>query len=304
MELRDIQYFEEIAKHGNLGRAAEALGVGQPALSMSLRRLEQSAHAKLVKRTAKGVELTPVGAALLSHARRLRLARDDLVHEVVEHAQGLAGQIRVGTGPSLAETFIPDVYTTLLKEAPNVSLIATVSGTVPLLQTLRNGDLDLVVNHTPRSMGPGVVQIPLWDDEFVVYASVNHALAKRKSVKLADLAGERWAVTGATALTVLHSLSDTFEERGLSPPINQVVSDSVMLRVRSVANSSLIGFGSRRVVELAALYERLCIIPVRDMQAIRPVAIYHRNDGYVSPAAKRIIEIMKTMSKAIARKSS
>src|SRR5689334_4923868 len=66
MELRDIDYFAVVAHHGHLGRAAEALGLGQPALSMSLRRLEQSAQAKLVKRTAKGVELTAVGAALLS----------------------------------------------------------------------------------------------------------------------------------------------------------------------------------------------------------------------------------------------
>jgi DNA-binding transcriptional LysR family regulator len=55
MDLRDIEYFAVVAQHGHLGRAAEALGLGQPALSMSLRRLEKSAQAKLVKRTPKGV---------------------------------------------------------------------------------------------------------------------------------------------------------------------------------------------------------------------------------------------------------
>ena len=57
MDLRDVEYFAVVAQHGHLGRAAEALGLGQPALSMSLRRLEKSAQAKLVKRTPKGVEL-------------------------------------------------------------------------------------------------------------------------------------------------------------------------------------------------------------------------------------------------------
>ena len=78
MDLRDIEYFAVIAEHGHLGRAAEALGLGQPALSVSLRRLEDSAGAKLVKRTPKGVELTDVGRALLSHVGRLQLAREDL----------------------------------------------------------------------------------------------------------------------------------------------------------------------------------------------------------------------------------
>ena len=63
MELRDIEYFAVVAEHGNLRRASEALGLSPPALSKSLRRLEESMQAKLVERTPKGVALTPVGAA-------------------------------------------------------------------------------------------------------------------------------------------------------------------------------------------------------------------------------------------------
>ena len=66
MELRDIEYFTVVAEHGNLGRAAEALGLSQPALSKSLRRLEHEIGAKLVKRTPKGVELSAEGMALLN----------------------------------------------------------------------------------------------------------------------------------------------------------------------------------------------------------------------------------------------
>ena len=97
MDLRDIEYFAVIAEHGHLGRAAEALGLGQPALSVSLRRLEKSAEAKLVKRTPKGVELTDVGRALLTHVGRLQLAREDLARELSDLAHGQAGHLRVGT---------------------------------------------------------------------------------------------------------------------------------------------------------------------------------------------------------------
>src|SRR5262245_26339494 len=107
MDLRDIEYFAVLAEHGQLVRAAEALGLSQPALSLSLRRLEKSAQAKLVRRTPKGVELTDVGAALLTHVERLRLARHDLAREVADLAQGTAGQLRVGTGPATADGFLP-----------------------------------------------------------------------------------------------------------------------------------------------------------------------------------------------------
>ena len=65
--LRDIEYFIAIAKHGNLGRTAETLGLSQPALSKSLRRLESVLQTKLVKKVPKGVELTTVGTAFLAH---------------------------------------------------------------------------------------------------------------------------------------------------------------------------------------------------------------------------------------------
>ena len=79
MDFRDLEYFAVLADHGHMGRAAEALGLSQPALSLSLRRLERSVNAKLVKRTPKGVELTDVGSALISRLHQLRLAREDIL---------------------------------------------------------------------------------------------------------------------------------------------------------------------------------------------------------------------------------
>ena len=144
MDLRDIEYFAVVAQHGHLGRAAEALGLGQPALSMSLRRLEKSAQAKLVKRTSKGVELTAVGAALLSHAGKLRLARDDLAREVADLARGRAGHLRIGASPSNAEVCLPEACSTLLMEAPKVTLNVAVLDNDALLPALRKGELDTI----------------------------------------------------------------------------------------------------------------------------------------------------------------
>lgn len=197
MDLRDIEYFAVVAEHGHVGRAAEALGLGQPALSMSLRRLEKSAQAKLVKRTPKGVELTAVGVALLSHVRHLRLARDDLAREVADLAGGRAGHLRIGAGPATAEGFLPEACSALLKDAPKVTLNIAVSSTQVVLQALRNGELDIVVSHIWKVPSQDLNHEPLWNDEFVVSASINHGLAKRKSVTLDDLVQERWAITGA-----------------------------------------------------------------------------------------------------------
>ena len=103
MNFRDIEYFAVLAEHGHVGRAAEALGLSQPALSVSLRRLEQSMNAKLCKRTPKGIELTDVGQVLLSQVRRLRQTREDVMREIADLSQGRSGNLRIGAHAVVTE---------------------------------------------------------------------------------------------------------------------------------------------------------------------------------------------------------
>jgi DNA-binding transcriptional LysR family regulator len=303
MDLRDIEYFAVIAAHGHLGRAAEALGLGQPALSLSLRRLESSAGAKLVKRTPKGVELTDVGNVLLSHVGRLRLAREDLARAVSDLAHGQAGHLRVGATPVIANGPLVTACTTLLKSAPRASVNVSITATTALmLEALRKGELDLVVSQTRDVPREGLVLEWLWEDEFVVYASVRHPLAKRRSVALADLVHERWASTAAAGLLAWNSLRQVFEEHGLAEPEFAVVSDSGLLNGRMVASLGLLGIAPRRALDPIAKSLGLKSLRLRDAKWIRKVAVMYRQDGYLSPVARRFVEILKVMATEIAAK--
>jgi DNA-binding transcriptional LysR family regulator len=301
MDLRDIEYFAAIAQHGHLGRAAEALGLGQPALSMSLRRLENSAQAKLVKRTPKGVELTAVGAALFSHVSRLRLARDDLAREIADLAHGRAGHLRIGASPSNADVFLPEACGTLLTEAPKVTLNVTVLDNDALLPALRKGDLDLAVTHALQFSQPELTLEPIREDEFVVCCASTHRLARQKSVTLDDLAQERWAAaTSATGEAgPLRRLQAAFEQRGLPAPRIALVTDLVMFKLRAVAGSDLVGTAVRANAGAAAAQLRLKILPVKGLDWVRTVAVAYRKDAYLSPAARRFIAILKTRARGI-----
>lgn len=300
MQLRDIEYFAVVAEHRHLGRAAEALGLSTPALSKSLRRLEKSAEAKLVRRTPKGVDLTAVGQALLSHVRQLRLAHVDLAREVADLAHGRAGHLRIGTGPATAENTLPAACSALLREAPKVTLNITVSNNDAMLPELRNGNLDIVVNFIPQFPYHDLVQELLWEDEFVVCAAVNHRLAERKRVTLADLVQERWAVTAASAFLTWQSLHRAFEQGGLPAPQITLVSESVMLRLRAVGSTDLLGLVPRRSVRSVPTEVRLAILPVEELNQLRRVGVFYRKDGYLSPAARRLIELLKSAAREFA----
>src|SRR6185295_18853559 len=142
MELRDIEYFAVVAEHGHLGRAAESLGLSQPALSKSLRRLENAAEAKLVRRTPKGVELTPEGSALLLHVRELRLSLKDIAREIAELGKGRIGHVRIGVGEATGEALLSTAIGVLLEDAPGVTVKVETSDNDLMLPALREGTLD------------------------------------------------------------------------------------------------------------------------------------------------------------------
>ena len=298
MELRDIEYFAVVAEHRHLGRAAEVLGLSTPALSKSLRRLEKSVEAKLVKRTPKGVELTTEGSALLAHVAHLRTSLDDVAREVADLGRGGVGHLRIGAHTDLVEPLLTPACSALLKEGSKVTLTVTVGNNPLLVPALRAGDLDLIVSAIPTVPFADIIQEHLINDEFAVYASAAHRLARQQRVTISDVAEERWALTEAGTLTS-QSLHRAFENCGLAAPKVAMVAVSVSLKLLTVASTDLLGFSSRRVLRQAGPELRLVELPVKDLFWCRRVGIGYRKDAYRSPAAKRFIQILKTTAKEI-----
>jgi len=302
MELRDIEYFIAVAERGHVGRAAESLGLSQPALSKCLRRLEREMDAKLVKRTPKGVELTTVGAAFLSHVRRLRLSLDDIAHEVEDLAKGRAGLLRVGANSVAIDHVLPPVVENLLNTAPKVALKVTVGSNDVLVPALRSGQVELIISGTVASTEHDLAEVHLWDDNYFVYASTRHRLAALKRVTLADVARERWAVAPEAPPTLW--LRRIFQDNGFAPPILGLETGSLSLRINTVATTDLLDFLPRRIVaRYAPVGLRLAELRIKELAWRRPFVVRYRKDAYLSPAARRFIEILNSTAKNIAEQS-
>src|SRR5262245_45553969 len=153
MELRDLEYFAVIAEHGHLGRAAEALRLSQPALSKSLRRLEQILEVRLVSRTPKGVELTTEGSLLLLRIRDVRLSLQGVAREIADVSEGRAGHLRIGIGLPVSQVLLGNAVAALLKDAPRTRLVVSGSDNDVMFPALLNGELDAVVNYYRPSEG-------------------------------------------------------------------------------------------------------------------------------------------------------
>lgn len=298
MELRDIEYFAVIAEYGSIGRAADVLGLSQPALSKSLRRLEESMNAKVVKRTPKGVELTSIGSALLVRVRQLRLTLSDISREAADLSQGRAGHIRIGTAAGFALDLMPTACDALLKEAPKITMKITVGDRDALLKGLRNGELDLAIIGIQAPHHEDLGKEHLVNEKFVVYVSANHRLAKRKKLVLADLVQERW-VTGLINGPPERQLNLAFEDAGLPPPNIMIETTFLPIRYELVAMSDLLSFGSTRLVQYVAARSRIRELHVNGLAFTSSLGVYFRKDAYLPPVAKRLIEILKAKAQEI-----
>lgn len=293
MEFRDIEYFAVIAEHGHVGRAAEALGLGQPALSKSLRRLEQSTGAKLFTRTSKGLVLTPAGQALLSRVRQLRVTFDDVAREVADIGHGRSGHLRVGANAGFIEYPLCPAFRRLMCEAPHLTFTVAVETADVLIPALLSGELDLMVVPLAAVHHDGIAHDYLFEDYFSVIASPEHRLAARKRVTVADLAQEKWILSSSGTIAS-RRLFRAFEDKGLPPPHIVMRTPSLSLRDILVATTNCLGHSSTRMAQAAASYARLVEIGVSELRWTRKIGVAYRREAYVTPAAARLIELLKS----------
>jgi DNA-binding transcriptional LysR family regulator len=298
MDLRDLAYFEVIAETQNLGRAAERLGRTKPALTKSVRRLEASIGASLFARVGRGIVLTPVGMVLRDRARRIGNTMDEVLREVSEFATGTAGHVRIGTGATTAEYLLPQVFSSLVKSNPSVTLELVIGMNDVLRASLRAGKLDLVAGPVSSNEGSEFTVHVFGNDEVVVAASKNHSLCGRSSLTIEDLIGCKW-VLPATSVATRQWLDRAFTSRGLPGPLVQLETNSLHLLPRLIAQTDLLSFIPRRNLEPGRARAPLKELPIEATTMHRHFGVMYRADSYLPPAALRLIAGMQESARQI-----
>lgn len=289
IDLRDLRYFETIAKLQHVGRAAQELHRTQPALTSAVRRLEEVCGAPLFEKSGRGIRLAPAGEVLLKWAQRMRFDVEDAQREIADLGKGLSGQVRIGIVPTAAQFLLPPAARQLLTEAPEVTLKTVVALVDTLKPLLRAGELDLMVG-TESSPDPGFVSKLLAEDRIVVAASAKHELFRTRP-KLADLAKYRWALQPPGAPT-RDWLDHAFERKRLPRPNVQVEASMLLTLPALIAQTGLLSFISRYHLHPGRSAE-LKEVELPETTMHRRLVVSYRKDGYLGPAAKRLIELFE-----------
>ena len=174
MTMKHLRYFEAIARHGHFGRAAEACGISQPAISIQIKELEALLGAPLIERSAREIRLSSLGEALAERARDILRAVDEL-DDLARAARGpLAGRLRIGVIPTIAPYLLPGLIKELDAQNPALDIRPREAITQKLIRDLGEGRLDFAILALPVSE-PALHEEPLFDEEFVLVRPVADA---------------------------------------------------------------------------------------------------------------------------------
>ncbi|PYC68108.1 LysR family transcriptional regulator [Micromonospora arborensis] len=190
MELRQLRYFEAVARHGGFTRAAEHLRVAQSAISAQVRALETDIGAELFARTTRRVSLTAAGELLLHRVRRVLNELDGARGDLADLAAVLSGQVTIGATAVVGGFDLPAALASFHSRHPGVALTLRSGLIAPLLADLDAGSLDFVVGPVHNDLPSRFSARRVGREEVVLILPSGHRLAGSRPIPFADLRDE------------------------------------------------------------------------------------------------------------------
>jgi DNA-binding transcriptional LysR family regulator len=221
LESRRLRVLLQVERTGSLAAAAQALDYTPSAVSQQVRALERELGTVVLERRGRGVALTEPGAALVAHAQRIVDALGAAEAEVQAIAGLRAGVLRLGWFSTAGATLVPRAIARFRDRHPQIELELEEADPDECAQRLREGELDLAVVYEFRLDEPLPADLrltPLLEDRLHIALPPDHALARRRRIPMAQLAGETW-IQGVRHGSTLATLPAACRAAGFEPHI-------------------------------------------------------------------------------------
>jgi len=289
VDLTLIRSFLSVADTGAITEAAERIGITQPALSRRLQQLEEHLGVELLLRGRKGVVLTEIGRLVQSEAQTI-VARYERMREMVTSHQRLeGGTVRIGGGATAVSYMLPEAIAAFQAAHPQVRFQMREAGSSEIADDVVAGHLELGVVTLPvRDRELDVT--PLTTDRIVLVARHDHLLAKKRRVRIQDLADQ--AFVAFEAGSALRQIIDS-KLRDAGVEVNVVMElRSIPAILRMVSTTGNLAFVSQLGMEQQ---NDVVAVTVQGLRIERRLAIIARRGARLSPAADAFTQRLQSL---------
>lgn len=186
MTITQLYYVLAVAEHKNFTLAAEKCFVTQPTLSMQIQKLEEELDIQIFDRTKKPIQLTEIGAKIVSQAKNI-VNESGRIKDIVDQQKGyFGGEFKIGIIPTVMPTLLPMFLNNFIKKYPKINLIIEEHNTEEIIKRLNSGHLDAAIAATPLEED-NIKEIVLYYEPFVGYFSENHQNMSKAEIEVDDL---------------------------------------------------------------------------------------------------------------------
>jgi DNA-binding transcriptional LysR family regulator len=293
MDLLHLEHFLAVVEEGTFTRAAERMNRTQPAISQSVRRLEEEIGAPLFARDVHEVTLTEAGRVLADYARRLLAMRDSAVRDVTELRTLKAGRLTIAAHESAAVYLLPAPLRNYLQKFPNIKVGIQRSRLAEIPRQVMDREVDIgFVKDQPAFHELHWVDV--FADEMTLVASPEHPLAKRQGVQIRDLGTESFVIHHGCTST-MDRILQLFEENATRCRVVAELwsFENVKSFVREQVGLAIVpGITVRQELSDGTLVR----VPLRELSMPRRTLMVYRDQGYLSDSASELIKLVRNFN--------
>lgn len=271
LRLKDLHTLQVVADAGSMAGASRQLALSQPAISKAIADMEHVVGARLLDRSAHGVELTGSGRLLMARSRIIFDELREGIKDIESASDPTRGEVRIGTTEPITG-FVAEVISKLSQSYPRVTYQVSVSDTTTLVRDLRERALDIVITRwTADAVADDLAAEALLKAPLAVLADRRHPLLKRKKLSLADTMGEAWTLSPPDSF-LGRVVVDVFRRRKLSLPPVIVTTLSVHMRLNLLASGRYLTMLPARMVRQRANHAWLRALDIDLPESSGPIA--------------------------------
>lgn len=291
---RNLRAFLAVARSGNLTSAADQIGLTQPALTKTIRRVEIDFGAKLFERTTRGMILTEAGKLLRERCETIELHYRQGREEISLLKSGALREFRIAAGVAYHVSIAPDLVKRLSMEFPEMRFVLQFQVAGQAVPRLIAGEIELLLGALDKLPGEGLETLPLLNVEMLIYACRESALGRNRQVAPADLAGKKWVVYQRDSF-MASRLNSYAAENMLPEPSVVMEIDSLLASFRAVRGTEYVT-AAASVVRKSAEEEGLKLLNLdRGIWYFSSGATYRRSlRNY--PIMRRALEILQELT--------
>ena len=285
VNFHQLYIFHAAASHLSFSRAAEALDITQPAVSIQIQELEKSLGVTLFHRRPRGLRITEVGEAVYGYSQQIFALSNKLVETVQEIQDLKSGRLILGASTTPGEFVLPMAVGQFRQMYPGIRVELVIANTRAIIQRILNREIDLgMVGDRDQEHASELEMVDYLDDEIVLVAAPSHPAAQVQPVTPGQVL-EYGLIVRETGSATRQTAERHFESLGLSPRVVLELGSNQAVKQAAAAGGG-VGVISRLGVTAELKAGMLVILQVAGWHCQRPLILIHPKDRYLSPAQK------------------